>query len=1043
MTPALRAFAAVDFHWTKGLRDVWSDPPYHVDALHGDLVDRLIAEFFARTRKPDSNPIGQVLPGRAGVGKTHLIGTLRRRVWEGGGWFVLIDIIGIADFWRTAALAYVESLSHRMPNGQTQASAILRAVLSQLTKAPAALIAVRGRVKPTLQKSDVAELLVAMLGAVEPAETRKHQDVVRALALLDSPDMAIGAFASQWLQGYDGEEARRRELNFVAAPPPPAEIVRGLHWIMSLSGPTLIAVDQIDSVVSEANAAGEGQGAGTAILQTLAGGLMELHDLKRRAMTLVTCLEATWASVKEKTVASAADRFRELAVLPPITSATIVERLIVRRLAEAYAETRFTPPYPSYPFARSAIASAVGLRPRAILMRCQSHQDSCLGDGEMRECDSLASAPTPAVPPTPPAGETDALDDAFARAKTLAQPPQLDDEAGVAALLVRVCELYLGHLSLPESIDGEASPDPNPRNPALHARLAFVFHDEGDRQSRWSFRLIGHDHASAFQSRLRAAITASGLDPQLASRHLVILRTGAPPAGPKTAELTAQFIAAGGVFLAPTAEDFATFAALRRLAEKAPPGFAAWLRQRQPLFQTKLFQAAGLAPPTFLSAAPARPAPAPPPPGELPSLRDGSREILIGRIVERGEVLGPASLPARLLPRHVAIIAGSGAGKSVLLSRIVEEAALIGAPSLVLDAHNDLARLGEPWPSRPAEFSDDDARKASAYFQRAEVVVWTPGMSSGRPLMFNLLPDFARLQKANDPDYLDERERAVEMALATLEPYLPGRGVKAMKLRGALADALRAFARGGGGSLDDLVRLLGDLPDGASRIAEAPKLAREIAEQLLAAMATEPSLRTPAAPFDPAALFESPSGKTRVSVVNLSGLGSDAAQAAFVNQLQMTLFTWIKDHPSPTGRLYVLDEAQLYAPARESTACKKSALALVKQARKYGLGMIFATQEPRGIDHAILSNCLTHVYGRVSSPASLEAVRTMMAAKGEAADDLARLKVGEFYFATEGFSRPLKIRTPLCLSRRTANPPTAEEVAALARRDDQARNSAK
>ena len=342
----------------------------------------------------------------------------------------------------------------------------------------------------------------------------------------------------------------------------------------------------------------------------------------------------------------------------------------------------------------------------------------------------------------------------------------------------------------------------------------------------------------------------------------------------------------------------------------------------------------------------------------------------------------------------------------------MEEAALIGAPSLVLDVHNDLARLGEPWPSRPAEFSDNDARKASAYFQRADVVVWTPGVSGGRPLTLNLLPDFARLQRSNDPDYLDERERAVDMALATLEPYLPGRGVKAMKLRGALADALRAFARVGGGSLDDLVRLLGHLPDGVSRIAEAAKLAREIAEQLLAAMATEPSLRTPAAPFDPAQLFEGPGGRTRVSVVNLSGLGSDAARATFVNQLQMTLFTWIKDHPSPSGRLYVLDEAQVYAPARESTACKKSALALVKQARKYGLGMIFATQEPRGVDHAILSNCLTHVYGRVSSPASIEAVRTMMAAKGGAADDLARLGVGEFYFATEGFSRPVKISRP-------------------------------
>jgi DNA helicase HerA-like ATPase len=135
-----------------------------------------------------------------------------------------------------------------------------------------------------------------------------------------------------------------------------------------------------------------------------------------------------------------------------------------------------------------------------------------------------------------------------------------------------------------------------------------------------------------------------------------------------------------------------------------------------------------------------------------------------------------------------------------------------------------------------------------------------------------------------------------------------------------------------------------------------------------------------------------------------------------VNQLQMTLFTWIKQNPSSTGRLYVLDEAQNFAPSQVRTACKGSALSLVAQARKYGLGMIFATQLPKGIDNAIVSNCTIHVYGRMSSPATIQATRELMAAKGGAAEDLGRLTTGEFYFSTEGFSRPIKVRTPLCLS---------------------------
>lgn len=80
---------------------------------------------------------------------------------------------------------------------------------------------------------------------------------------------------------------------------------------------------------------------------------------------------------------------------------------------------------------------------------------------------------------------------------------------------------------------------------------------------------------------------------------------------------------------------------------------------------------------------------------------------------------------------------------------------------------------------------------------------------------------------------------------------------------------------------------------------------------------------------------------------------------------------------------------------------------------KYGLGMIFATQHPKGIDNKIISNCTTQFYGRMSAPATLQAIRELMAARGEAANDIGKLRAGEFYFSTEGLTRPIKVRTPL------------------------------
>ncbi len=63
------------------------------------------------------------------------------------------------------------------------------------------------------------------------------------------------------------------------------------------------------------------------------------------------------------------------------------------------------------------------------------------------------------------------------------------------------------------------------------------------------------------------------------------------------------------------------------------------------------------------------------------------------------------------------------------------------------------------------------------------------------------------------------------------------------------------------------------------------------------------------------------------------------------------------DGPATAG---LRDEAQNFAPSMASTAIKASAIALARQGRKFGLGMIFATQAPKGIDTNIVSNCVTH-----------------------------------------------------------------------------------
>ena len=61
-----------------------------------------------------------MIVGPAGYGKTHLIGELRRRIWEMEGWFVLLDFVGIKDFWSSVALGFLNSLQYGCLYGKMQ-----------------------------------------------------------------------------------------------------------------------------------------------------------------------------------------------------------------------------------------------------------------------------------------------------------------------------------------------------------------------------------------------------------------------------------------------------------------------------------------------------------------------------------------------------------------------------------------------------------------------------------------------------------------------------------------------------------------------------------------------------------------------------------------------------------------------------------------------------------------------------------------------------------------------------------------------------------
>jgi DNA helicase HerA-like ATPase len=142
----------------------------------------------------------------------------------------------------------------------------------------------------------------------------------------------------------------------------------------------------------------------------------------------------------------------------------------------------------------------------------------------------------------------------------------------------------------------------------------------------------------------------------------------------------------------------------------------------------------------------------------------------------------------------------------------------------------------------------------------------------------------------------------------------------------------------------------------------------------------------------------------------------------------MTLFSWVKRNPKPGQRalrgLLVIDEAKDFVPSQKNSVCKESLTRLAAQARKYHLGLVFATQNPKDIDNKIIANCSTHYYGKLNSPAAIEAARDLIEAKGGSGADVPKLLRGQFYVhnADAGLAAPVKVAIPLCLSRHPDHP---------------------
>ncbi|MFN2321633.1 MAG: ATP-binding protein [Trueperaceae bacterium] len=361
---------------------------------------------------------------------------------------------------------------------------------------------------------------------------------------------------------------------------------------------------------------------------------------------------------------------------------------------------------------------------------------------------------------------------------------------------------------------------------------------------------------------------------------------------------------------------------------------------------------------------------------------------------------------AKDLTTHAVIVGMTGSGKTGLGVGLIEEAVLDGVPVLAIDPKGDLANLAlafpdlapsdfEPWvdPATASRKGVDvptfaaqqakawrdglaahgqDGARVARYRDAADVRVYTPGSTAGRPL--SILKSFGRPPDVvmDDPELLAERLTASVSALLTLVGRSTDPTGRDHVLVATLLEHLWRSGRDAG--LADLILGVQTPPFTQIGVLDVDTFAPP-SERAKLAMAMNAVLASPGfatwlqgEPMDVGRMLFRDDGRPRVAVVSVAHL-SDAERTTVIALLLNEVLAWTRAQ-SGTGSLRALvyvDELFGFMPPVAAPPTKAPLLTLLKQARAFGVGLVLSTQNPVDLDYKGLSNAGTWFVGRLQT----------------------------------------------------------------------------
>lgn len=311
-------------------------------------------------------------------------------------------------------------------------------------------------------------------------------------------------------------------------------------------------------------------------------------------------------------------------------------------------------------------------------------------------------------------------------------------------------------------------------------------------------------------------------------------------------------------------------------------------------------------------------------------------------------------VPEQLL-RHTAIIGASGSGKTVLAKQILEDAILKGYSCIAFDTQGDIAAM---------RLGGDNA--LGRYIGRKSRLWAIDENCAETPFALDR-SRWARNAAASLGFADSESEAAIESCIRC---FLIRDMAGLIRHRGYFAKHTQASLYCGTGKLNRIRRKLESLTLDKSRWT-LPKL-------------------------DVSSLLTS----QRMNVVCAFNKPLTRQQAVLSFVAQATYDAMLANPGNGQLRTIIfIDEIAPFLPPVRKTPAKHALLMLARQARKYGVGIIIATQSPGDVDYKALANFSTIGLGKLIAPQDLDKVKRALESRGrdELTGMLPMQPTGQFY----------------------------------------------